>query len=250
MRLGGLLLLGWIYAMGVCADEQARQQLHELRTRSALLCSSALLYFNPAHKEPDSRALAASYDSLNLLATRTVQLGQPEPMATHLRDMQRLFKDLERLPLRQAEQYPALLQQLLRLQREVDSWAAGQLAADGGGENSTAQALRQQSLDMAHLLLDYQARSYPLAGEAFAWLAASERQALDQRLNQGFVSLRATEAALAEPLGAARQGYRFVRTRILASTAGQPSGGVEFYLARSVVDIDELAAQADSPTVE
>ncbi|MFI8608096.1 hypothetical protein ACIGFL_07145 [Pseudomonas sp. NPDC077649] len=246
MRLGGLLLLGWLYALSACADERA-QHLHEIRTRSALLCSSALLYFNPAHKEPDSRALAASYDSLNLLATRTVQLGQPEPMATHLRDMQRLFKDLERLPRQEAASYPLLLQQMLRLQRAMAAWASSQLAQDELAVGSLTQALRQQSLDMAYLLLDYQARSYPLAGEAVAVLTASERQALDRRLNQGFVSLRATEAALAEPLDAARKGYRFVRTRILVSTTGQPSGGVEFYLARSVVDMDELAAQTDSP---
>ncbi|MFI8748205.1 hypothetical protein ACIGKL_24080 [Pseudomonas sp. NPDC077186] len=249
MRLAGLLLLGWLYALSACADEQA-QHLHEIRTRSALLCSSALLYFNPAHKEPDSRVLAASYDSLNLLATRTVQLGQPEPMATHLGDMQRLFKDLERLPRQEAASYPLLLQQMLRLQRAMAAWATAQLRRDERAVGSLTQALRQQSLDMAHLLLDYQARSYPLAGEAFAWLAASERQALDQRLNQGFVSLRASDAALSEPLDAARKGYRFVRTRILASTVGQSSGGVEFYLARSVIDIDELAAQADVPMAE
>ena len=94
MRLVALLLLGWLYALEAGADPQVRQHLHELRTRSALLCASALLHFNPQQQAQDGRALASSYDSLNLLATRAVQLGQPEPLASQLGDMQRLFKAL------------------------------------------------------------------------------------------------------------------------------------------------------------
>jgi len=242
MRLGALLLLGWLYAMNAGADEQVQQHLHELRTRSSLLCSSALLYFNPALEAQDSRALASSYDSLNLLATRVVQLGQPEPVAAHLRDMQRLFKDLERLPRQQAEQYPPLLLRLLRLQREMEVWAEQQLAEDGAAA-TTAQLLRQRSRDMARLLLDYQARSYPFIDGEYQGLAQAERQTLDQDLQQGLRRLQDADATQAEALGRVHKGYRFVRSQILANRPRESSGGVEFYLARGIVDLDELAAQ-------
>ncbi|MDG9924429.1 MULTISPECIES: hypothetical protein [unclassified Pseudomonas] len=241
MRLGALLLLGWLYAMNAVADEQVQQHLHELRTRSSLLCSSALLYFNPALEAQDSRALASSYDSLNLLATRVVQLGQPEPVLTQLRDMQRLFKDLERLPRQQAQQYPPLLLRLLRVQREMDVWADQQLAA--GGAAATPAQLRQHSLGMARLLLDYQARSYPFVDGEYQGLAQAERQALDQDLQQGLRQLQEADAAQAETLGRVRKGYRFVRSQILANAPRESSGGVEFYLARGIVDLDELAVQ-------
>ena len=162
MRLAAWLLLGWLITLEAGADEQARQQLHELRTRSALLCSSALLHFHPHLQTQDSRPLAASYDSLNLLATRAVQLGQPEPLATQLRDMQRLFKELERLPRADAAQYPPLLAQLLQRQRHMDAWASERLMREGAAQKPVAQQLRRQSLGMARLLLDHQARGYPL----------------------------------------------------------------------------------------
>lgn len=241
MRLVALLLLGWLYALGASADERVRQHLHEIHTRSALLCASALLHFNPQQQTQDGRALASSYDSLNLLATRAVQLGQPEPLASQLGDMQRLFKALERLPRADAAQYPELLSQLLQRQQEMAAWAGEQLARDATTADAATQMLQRQSLAMARLLLDYQARGYPFASP-YQGLTASEREALDFELESGFRDLDEAGAAQAEALASVRKGYRFVRAQLLASRPRPSSGGVEFYLARGVIDMDELAA--------
>lgn len=245
MRLVALLLLGWLYALEAGADPQVRQHLHELRTRSALLCASALLHFNPQQQAQDGRALASSYDSLNLLATRAVQLGQPEPLASQLGDMQRLFKALERLPRADAAQYPELLSQLLQRQQEMAAWAGEQLAREATTADAATQMLQRQSLAMARLLLDYQARGYPFSSP-YQGLTASEREALDQVLDSGFRELG--EAGLGEALASVRKGYRFVRAQLLASRPRSSSGGVEFYLARGVIDMDELAAAVPEHT--
>lgn len=244
MRLAGLLLLGWLYVLDASADQLVRQHLHEIRTRSALLCASALLHFNPHREAQDARALASSYDSLNLLATRAVQLGQPEPLATQLHDMQRLFKDLERLPRGEAATYPQLLGQLLQRQRDVDAWAAEQMAKLGTPQPVTARQLRWRSLAMAQLLLAYQARGYPFASP-YTGLAAGEREALDRDLNTAFGTADGVDAAAQATLASVRKGYRFVRSQLLASRPRPTSGGVEFYVARGVIDLDELAALAD-----
>lgn len=246
MRLVALLLLGWLYALEAGADPQVRQHLHELRTRSALLCASALLHFNPQQQAQDARALASSYDSLNLLATRVVQLGQPEPLAAQLSDMQRLFKVLERLPRADAGQYPALLTQLLQRQQAMAYWAGERLAHEAAAARPATELLQQQSLAMARLLLDYQARGYPFASP-YQGLTASEREALDLDLDSGFRELG--EAGLTETLDSVRKGYRFIRSQLLASRPRPSSGGVEFYLARGVIDMDELAAAAPEPAV-
>lgn len=250
MRLGGLLLLIWLYAMTACANEQERQYLHEIRTRSALVCSSALLYFNPALKAPDVRALASSYESLNLLGARSVQLGRPELLAALVSDMQHLFKDLERLPRQEAAQYPRLLVQLLQLQRDMDTWAGKQLSTGGIVGNSVAQTLRQQSLAMARLLLDYQVRTYPFASGEFQGLTTTERQALDRDLNEGLQYINDADASLAGVISAVHRSYRFVRSQVLASQPRQSVGGVEFYLSRGVIDMDELVAQASIGPIE
>lgn len=240
MRVGVLLLLCWVFP--VWADEQRMQFLHELRTRSHLLCSSAMLYFNPAIKLPDQRALAASYDSLNLLTTRTVQLEQPQEMANNLRDMQRLLKTLERMPQQNAGQYPELLMQLLQTQRLMDAWAAERLLQQGEVENASVHALYQQSLEMARLLLDYQASRYPFPVGGYQRLSMDQLQALDRDISERFERLNA-DATLAASLAGVYRNYRFVRAQFLANDIQNSSGGIEFYLARSIIDIDELAAQ-------
>jgi hypothetical protein len=98
MRAGILLLLWILFPAGAMANDQTLQLFHEVRTRSYLLCSSAMLYFSPAIKLPDPRALISNYDSLMLLQTRTVQLGQPPYLVEIQRSMQGLMEALEQIP--------------------------------------------------------------------------------------------------------------------------------------------------------
>lgn len=74
------------------ADAQSLQYLHEVSTRAYLLCSSAMAYFNPQDHMPDPRSLAASFDNLNNLETRMVQLGRPPELLEQLNGMRAIFK--------------------------------------------------------------------------------------------------------------------------------------------------------------
>lgn len=242
MRVGMLLLLCCVFPVNAGAEGQRVQLLHEVRTRSHLLCSSALLYFSSALRSPDTRVLASSYDSLNLLATRTVQLEQPETMVEALGDMQRLFRALERMPRQDAGRYPELLMQLLQAQRAMDDWAAEQLLQQAEEVDAGLRVLHQQSLEMARLLLDYQASRYPFAAGRYQRLSMDQRQTLDRDISERFVRLTGN-AQLATGLAEVYRNYRFVRAQFLANDVQNPSGGIEFYLARSIIDLDELAAQ-------
>lgn len=236
-----VVLLLWLLGVAdALAEGPALQALHEIRTRGYLLCSSALLYYDPANKTPDPRALASSYGSLVLLQTRTVQLGQPPQLVDIQRGLQAVMTALEQMPRRDAEHYPERLARLLQVQRQGESWAAEQYRKLGGAAPQTVRELHRQSLDMARLLLDFQARAYPLVDGAYSRMDSARRATLDRRIGQRFERL-VLPGELAGSLGDVRNNYRFVRARLLDDRGRRPSGGIEFYLARSIIDLDELA---------
>lgn len=244
MRAGILLLLWIMFPAGAMANDQTLQLLHEIRTRSYLLCSSAMLYFSPAIKLPDPRALISNYDSLMLLQTRTVQLGQPPYLVEIQRSMQDLMEALEQIPRQDAEQYPEKIMALLKLQRQADAWADQQYHQLSGATSETTRALHQQSLSMARLLLNYQARSYPLPAGGFVGMSDAELEAQDRAINERFGHLIKQHGEFMKTLDGVRKNYRFVRAQLLDKNAHQSSGGIEFYLTRSIIDMDELAIQA------
>ncbi len=243
MRAGILLLFWMLCSASSRADEQTLQFLHEIRTRSYLLCSSAMLYFSPEIKSPDPRALASNYDSLMLLATRTVQLGQPPFMVETQRNMQGLMTTLERISRTDAGQYPEKVMHLLKLQRQADTWADEQYRQLGGSTSEATRELHQQSLDMARMLLNYQARSYPLPAGGFVGMGDAELEAQDRVINERFDRLIEQRGEFAKTFEGIRKNYRFVRAQLLGNNAHRSSGGIEFYLTRSIIDMDELAIQ-------
>ncbi|CAN7313924.1 hypothetical protein LJR071_001603 [Pseudomonas sp. LjRoot71] len=243
MRAGILLMFWMLCSADTWADDQRLQFLHEIRTRSYLLCSSAMLYFNPAIKSPDPRALASNYDSLMRLHTRTVQLGQPSHMVEIQRSMQGLMKSLERMPRQDAGLYPEKLMHLLELQRQAESWADEQYRQQSGARFERARELHQQSLAMSHMLLNYQIRSYPLAAGSSVGMSDTQLEAQDSAINERFVQLIKRHEEFAKSFEAIHKNYRFVRGQLLSKSVHQPSGGIEFYLTRSIIDMDELAIQ-------
>lgn len=243
MRAGTFLLLWILFPARTMADDQTLQFLHEIRTRSYLLCASAMLYFNPAIKVPDPRALASNYDSLMLLQTRTVQLGLPPDLVKTQRRMQEQMNALERMPAQNSEQYPEKVMALLKLQRQADAWADEQYQPQGGATFGGAREVHQQSLDMARMLLNYEARSYPLPAGGFVGMGDAELEAQDRAINERFGRLIEQYGEFAKSFEDVRQNYRFVRAQLLGKNAHQSSGGIEFYLTRSIIDMDELAIQ-------
>ena len=114
--LGCLLSLTLVQAQ---AGWREAQLLNEVGSRGQLLSASALLYFNPAIRTPDPRSLTAVYYQLNTLASHVQQLGQPSALAQPLQAMQRSFAELDRLPRKEQQRYPALLQALLQQQLQL-----------------------------------------------------------------------------------------------------------------------------------
>lgn len=243
MRAGVLLLLCNLFPASTMADDQTLQFLHEIRTRSYLLCSSAMLYFHPAIKQPDPRALISNYDSLMLLQTRTVQLGQPPDMIETQRNMQSLMETLEHMPRHDAGQYPKQVSDLLKLQRQADAWAESQYNQHAAETSRSPRGLHQQGLDMAKMLLNYQARSYPLQAGSYTGMTDAELEALDRAISERFELLIEKHKEFTATLERIRKNYRFVRAQVLNKNAHQSTGGIEFYLTRSIIDIDELANQ-------
>ena len=101
MRTTALLFLLYLMSPLTWADGRSAQQLSEVgsRSRSRMLCASAMVYFNPQERSPDPRSLTAVFHHLNSLETHVLQLGQPELLAQPMRA--------------QRERYPELVRQLL-----------------------------------------------------------------------------------------------------------------------------------------
>ncbi|HSC82498.1 MAG TPA: hypothetical protein VLC30_02675, partial [Pseudomonas sp.] len=208
--------------------------LNELDSHSLLLCASAMLYFDPREREPDTRSLTAVYHHLNTLETDVLQLTQPPQLAQPLKVMQELFRELDGLPRAQRQRYPELISRLLEQRRQLGDAAIREL--DQGG--AKAQPFGEQSRDMASLLLDYQLRHYPLP-QREGWLLPPERLAeLDRNIEQRFDQLQAAHPPEAAALVKIRASYRFV-SKQLQQARSEGNGGAEFYLSRAVLDLDD-----------
>lgn len=232
--LCALLSLICLASPAVLADARSNQQLSELISRSRLLCASALLYFDPLQRNLDPRGLTAVYYHLNSLDTLVVQLGQPAALLAPLTALKATFTRLDRLPPAERQRYPELLDQLLGQQRQLQEAAAA--AAGPGGH-----LLQLQSRDLAQLLLDYQLRHYHWPQPRADLLAQAQREQLDQAIGQRFSQLEQAQPEQFAALKAIRGHYLFVRKQLHGTSQGA-GGGVEFYLSRAVLDLDELAA--------
>lgn len=215
------------------ADTRTPQQLSELTSRSRLLCASALLYFDPQQRSPDPRSLTAVYYHLNTLETLVLQLGQPAALQAPLAALKGTFASLDRLPPEAGASYPALIEQLLQQQRQL------QLAAEVAGQGDSL--LQRQSRDLAELLLDYQVRHYHWPHVRTELLERDRRERLDVDVRQRFTRMEQELPQHADALRAIARHYQFVRSQLLSPARGS-GGGAEFYLSRAVLDLDELAA--------
>jgi hypothetical protein len=218
--------------------------LNEVASRSQLLSASALLYFNPDVRTPDPRSLTAAYYHLNTLASHVQQLGKPRDLARPLQAIQRSFAELDRLPRKERQGYPALLETLLQQQWQLQQAAVSAYAAVASGLDEQAQVLllHQQSLDLGSLLLDQQLRQYAWPNGVPVPLLGARVQLLDQAVAQRFTELQLQLAAEDQQalLLKVQRSYKFVRLMLIGDEAGS-HGGAEFYLSRAVLDLDELA---------
>lgn len=240
-------------ALLICGQAKAGlldlQYLHDIRTNGYLLCASSMLYFNPAEKTQDPRALTGSFGSLTQLDTRVVQLGQPEQLAEIEQLMRDEFKALDTTARGDSQAYPARILTLLQLQSRLDAWGREQYQKAQQDAPVMVTTLHQQSLEMAQLLLDYQVRQYPLPAGAPVVLTSVQREQLDQAIGARFDLLLSQYPAQASELNRVRSSYRFVRAQLLGDEKFRAKGGADFYIARNISDLDEMAMQAVlSPT--
>lgn len=242
MRVGFLLAV-----LLMCTQAKAGlldlQYLHDVRTNSYLLCASSMLYFNPAEKTQDPRALTGSFGNLTQLDTRVVQLGQPTQLVEVEQLMQAEFKALDSTARGDSHAYPARILTLLRLQSRLDAWGREHYLQAQQDAPILVTTLHQQSLEMAQLLLDYQVRQYPLPADAPVVLTHVQREQLDQAITERFELLLAQYPAQASELNRVRSSYRFVRAQLLGDEKFRAKGGADFYIARNISDLDEMAMQ-------
>lgn len=248
MQKKSLLFLLCLICPLVWGDGKSAEQLSEMRSRSQLMCASAMVYFNPAERTPDPRGLSATFGHLNMMETYMVQLGQPETLAQPLSAMKKIFETLDRLPPTERERYPELIQQLLGHQQQLQQAASAAYAS--AGPDQAAAEMGAQSQALATLLLDYQVRLYPLPQKGGLTLAPEQAKELDQMIEQRFDSLLARHAEHAEVLSKAKANYLFVRPQLqqVASGGNAGRGGAEFYLSRAAIDMDELAVAVLTPS--
>lgn len=240
MRKGWLLVALLLLSTPAWSNEASLRKLSEVVSLSDLLMASALGYFNVHVRSPDERSLTSIYASFYTLEMCMAHLGQPPAQARPLAQIKMLLAKLEALPASQRGRYPELLQQLLNEHQKLRRAAAGAYAELRDGSDNIEQMINEQSHDLSSLLVDYQIRHYPEIAPSQRIFSASEQEVLTTSIDQRFKTLLTEQPEQAEALGKVNTQYRFIRAQLL-NPGGRWQAGVEFYLSRAVLDLQELA---------
>lgn len=219
------------------------QHLNEIRTNSDLYAASMMVYFNPKDRTPDERSLAAAFQAIVIMDTKINQVDNPLAMRDPYEEMNQILKKLERTKRSESDTFPAIMLRVLQLNNDMQVAVDTAYKAELTATQTPLNLLNNQSYDIAHLLMDYQLRRYPLDDEQKAPFRIDPAQlpALDKKIDDTFVVLLEKRPENADYLEPAYKNYRFVRKQLLQSK-GRPNGGAEFYMTRTVIDLNDLGA--------
>lgn len=241
MRSALLLILAFCCSFAR-ADIQSIQYLHEVSNNAYLFTASMMVYFNPKDRTPDERSLTAAFGAINVMDTKITQLGNPPDMRMPLDEMNSIFLTLEKTKRAQSAIFPEKIQRVLQLNKQLQEAVAKTYNAEMTANPSPMGLLNEQSQTIARLLMDYQLRRYPLEDKTAFALDPAQLPVIDKQIDENFALLIKKYPANADYLEPAYKNYRFVRKQLLQSK-GRPNGGAEFYITRTVIDLDDLATQ-------
>ena len=219
------------------------QHLNEIRTNSDLYAASMMVYFNPKDRTPDERSLAAAFQAVVIMDTKINQVDNPLAMRDPYEEMNQILKKLERTKRSESDTFPSIILRVLQLNKDMQAAVDEAYRAELTATQTPLNLLNNQSYDIARLLMDYQLRRYPLDDEQKAPFRIDPAQlpALDKKIDDTFVVLLEKRPENADYLDPAYRNYRFVRKQLLQSK-GRPNGGAEFYMTRTVIDLNDLGA--------
>jgi hypothetical protein len=244
MRSALLLILAFCCSFAR-ADIQSIQYLHEVSNNAYLFTASMMVYFNPKDRTPDERSLTSAFGAINVMDTKINQLGNPPDMRKPLDEMNSIFLMLEKTKRAESAIFPEKIHRVLELNKQLQEAVAKTYNAEMTASPSPSGLLNEQSQTIAHLLMDYQLRRYPLEDKSAFALDPVQLPVIDQQIDENFNLLIKKYPANADYLEPAYKNYRFVRKQLLQSK-GRPNGGAEFYITRTVIDLDDLALQLSS----
>lgn len=211
----GLFLLLILLSSFARADAVYLQFMHEASTRAYLLCSSAMVYFNPQDRTPDPRSLTAYFDNLYVLNTKITQLGQPPELMAPLRSLEAVFKVLDTTPRSQAAKYPGKIREMLLLNKQMQADLSNMYKAEIAATPSSLEMLNEQSREISALLMDYQLRRYPLPDKAGLLIPEEQLTSMDTAIEGRFSLLMKKYPDRVAILDRVRKNYQFVRSQLL-----------------------------------
>jgi len=235
-----LFLILFSLASLVRADTNSLQYMHEASTRANLVITSAMVSFNPDDRFPDPRSLNAYFDGLYVISTKITQLGQPEELMVPYKGMETVFRSLDETARKDAAVYPEKIKELLMLNKQLQDALLASFKTGLEATPSKVLPLYEQSQAISRLLYDYQLRRYPLEDKTGLVLEQAEIEALDAEILKRFETLGKSYPTHEEYIEKVRKNYKFVRSQLLQAK-GRPTGGAEFYMTRSVIDLNDFA---------
>ncbi|MCY1537776.1 hypothetical protein D9M68_732850 [compost metagenome] len=156
--------------------------------------------------------------------------------------MRDIFKQLDNTRGSESSLYPDKIRQLLALNQKMQEAVAIAYKAELQATPSSMALLNEQSQSIARLLMDYQLRRYPLADKTGFGIDQSQLQSVSGAIDGRFGLLMKEYPDRVAILDTVRKNYQFVRSQLL-QVKGRQNGGAEFYITRSVIDLNELAME-------
>ncbi|WP_028627143.1 hypothetical protein [Metapseudomonas resinovorans] len=240
-----LFLSACVLSASSWADDQSLEQLHQLRTRSLLLCANALVQFNEYEERGDTLRPEAYRADLAEMKQISASSKLPSELAL-VSEMEQQIAELEGLPRQGTNRYGHGLAKLLDLQQQLEQLASKRYQSMEGSEPNQRRALRTISLDTGRMLLLYQSRAFVLLPKHGLDISEETNQQLDGHISVGLQNLIQMNASLATRLVPVERRYQFVRGKLMNFQQNWAPSGVALYLERNIRELDQLASDSNN----
>jgi len=235
------LLLGVLLLPPVAlANNVTAQQLQQMRSLNLLVCSNVLVQFNDYEENIDPRRPETYRSDLSAMRQISEHL-QLAPELQLVDEMHKQVNELESLPRQGTNRYGHGLENLLRLQQQLDGKLSSRYKVESSTLSTERRALHVLSFNIGKILLLYQTRAFILLPKSNLDISEETNRRLDTQIITELQELTRSSPAVAANIDPIQRRYQFVRSKLINFQQNWAPSGVERYLESNIRDLDRLS---------